>query len=91
MEKKKICTCSGGLRVVLMPVYYEHENNPSWRKSYTGTLAECESIFATLPDFIYATHEENTKARKWKAQEMLFLESIGKTEKANMIRAQYGF
>ena len=77
--------------LILIPVYYENETEPSWRTVYKGTKAECESIFDQYPDRMTATPEENKTARRWKYKEMEFLYSIGKNRKADRIKKQYNF
>ena len=74
---------------VMVPVYYEHETRPAWRKVYRGTRAECETVLKDYPESMKATPEENAQARKWKRAEADFLESIGRRQKADRIRRQY--
>lgn len=77
--------------VILIPVYYEHEDSPALRKVFTGTKLECENMFDSLPDHMRATHEENKRNREWKAKEYLLLMSTGRKKKAIEIKHQYGF
>lgn len=88
MDKKTIVKYCGSY-CVLLPVYYEFESSPAWRKYFIGTKKECENIIDGLPDFLKASSEENKKARENKIKEMLFLFEIGKTEKAKQIQKQY--
>lgn len=92
MESKKLVQyCNSNTYVVLVPVYYEHENIPAWRKVFKGNIEECKNIFDTFPDHMIASFEENKENRKWKMQEYLFLLSINKTKKAMEIKKQYNF
>lgn len=92
MEKKKI---SNYLSVenycILVPVYYEFEVEPAWRKVFTGDKKECENAFGNYPDFIKATSDENKENRKQKMQEYLFLLSINKKKEAEKIKLQFNF
>lgn len=88
MDKKTIVKYRGAY-CILIPVYYDFENSPSWRKYFTGTQEECKNIIDGLPDSLKASSEENKKARENKIKEMLFLFEIGKTEKAKQIQRQY--
>lgn len=76
---------------ILVPVFYDHEEKPSWRKYFVGTLEKCNELFPSAPDFLNATYEENRENREWKRKEYTFLLSIGKVQKAEKIRAQYCF
>ena len=73
----------------MVPVYYEHENKPAWRRVFTGSMPECQKQIELYPDFMRATYEENKKNRKQKTAEYLLLLSIGKKEKAESIKNQY--
>lgn len=75
--------------VIVVPVYYENEQDPAWRKVFIGTKQECEESFNSFPDSVNATIEENRQNREWKVQEYLLLVSLGKTKKANAIKKQY--
>ena len=76
---------------VLIPIYYEYEKEPAWRKVFTGSKEECEKQFSLFPDFLHATYEENKKNRANKKAEYLLLLSINKTKKAESIKKQYHF
>ena len=79
MKNKKIINyCNSNNYAIMIPVYYEHEKMPSWRKMFTGTLEECEKNFESCPDYIFASIEENKKNRKNKMNEYLLLMSINK-------------
>ena len=86
--KKHICSYRDSF-VVLVPVWYEGENTPSWRKYFIGTKEECKKALEATPDSLEATYEENAKSRYWKMQEILFKEKIGKHKEAGQIRKQY--
>lgn len=77
--------------VVLVPVYYEFEHGPAWKKVFVGTLEECEKEFCLYPDRMRASYEQNKKNRENKKAEYLFLLSIGKVAKAEAIQKQYHF
>ena len=92
MYKKEICHLERLQKYIIMvPVFYEHEEKPTWRTVYSGTRADCEKRFQDFPDRMKATEEENKENRQWKKQEMIFLESIGRKNCAEMIRKQYCF
>lgn len=74
---------------ILMPVFYEHETRPAWRKYFIGTRAECENVFNLAPDFLTATDAENTQTRKNKIKEYLFYMDRGNVKKAAAIKKQY--
>lgn len=75
--------------IILMPVYYEHENAPAWRKYFKGTKTECENILATAPEYLTATFEENKQNRHNKILEYNFLMDRGQMVKAAAIKKQY--
>lgn len=85
--KKHICSYRDSF-VVLVPVWYEGENTPSWRKYFIGTKEECKKALEATPDSLKATYEENAKSCYWKMQEMIFKEKIGKHEAASLIKKQ---
>ena len=90
MENKKIMSyCNKENYCILIPVYYEFENEPSWRKVFTGTKSECENAFKNYPEHLKATNEENRENRQNKIQEYLFLLSINKKKQAEQIKTQY--
>ena len=92
MEIKRITNyCSKENYCILIPVYYEYENAPSWRKVFTGTKNECEKAFKNYPEYLKATNDENRANRQNKMQEYLFLLSINKKKQAEQIRMQYNF
>ena len=92
MEIKRITNyCSKENYCILIPVYYECENNPSWRKVFTGTKNECEKAFKNYPEYLKATNDENRANRQNKMHEYLFLLSINKKKQAEQIRMQYNF
>lgn len=49
---------------IMIPIYYEYEDKPAWRRVFKGTKKECEKEFSTLPEYLNATHEENKKNRE---------------------------
>ena len=92
MQSKKITSyCSEKNYCILIPVYYECENVPSWRKVFTGSKSECENAFENYPEYLKATNEENRKHIQNKKQEYFFLLSINKKKQAEQIKAQYNF
>ena len=92
MEIKRITNyCSKENYCILIPVYYECENAPSWRKVFTGTKNECKKAFENYPEYLKATNDENRANRQNKMQEYLFLLSINKKKQAEQIKMQYNF
>ena len=92
MERKRITNyCSKENYCILIPVYYECENAPSWRKVFTGTKNECKKAFENYPEYLKATNDENRVNRQNKMQEYIFLLSINKKKQAEQIRMQYNF
>ena len=91
MAKKEIKKYLDSQYCVVVPVYYENEKSPAWRKMYVGSLEECEKEFDLYPDFLSATFEENAENRKNRRAEYLFLLSIGKKKQAEKIREQFDF
>ena len=92
MKTKKICNyLSKENYCILIPVYYEFEVAPAWRRVFVGSKEECKKAFSNYPDCLNASSEENTQNRKNKIQEYLFLLSIGKNAQAEKIKAQYNF
>ena len=92
MERKRITNyCSKENYCILIPVYYECENAPSWRKVYKRTKNECEKAFENYPEYLKATNDENRANRQNKMQEYLFLLSINKKNQAEQIKMQYNF
>lgn len=76
---------------VLVPVYYENEARPAWRKYFIGSKEEAREAFKAAPDYLNATPEENAQNRQWKIKEYLFLMDIGKKKEAAAIKEQYHF
>ena len=92
MERKRITNyCSKENYCILIPVYYEFEEKPAWRRVFIGSKEECEKAFSNYPDCLNASSEENAQNRKNKIQEYLFFLSIGKNAQAEKIKAQYNF
>ena len=89
--KKEISKYIDNQYIILIPVYYENEKAPAWRTVYKGTKKECKKKFSVFPDSLKATPEENKENRRNKLKELLFLESIGRKQKADQIRKQYNF
>ena len=88
---KTIVSYHDGAFCVLVPVWYDYEKKPAWRKIIVGTKKECDAAFAAAPDHIIASYEENKRARASKLQEMLFYRGRGDNKKADVIKAQYNF
>lgn len=92
MEKKKIFNyLSKETYCILVPVYYDFEEKPAWRRVFVGSKEECEKAFSNYPDFLNASIEENAQHMKSRMQEYLFLLSIGKNAQAEKIKAQCNF
>ena len=92
MENKKIMNyLNKETYCILVPVYYEFEDKPAWRKVFTGTKEECEKTFADYPDYMIANEEENKKNRENIFKEYMFLLSIKKYKEAEKIKTQYRF
>ena len=92
MEKKYITQyLNKETYCILVPIYYEFENKPAWRKIFVGTEKECKEDFVSYPDYMKASEEENKKNRNNKFQEYMFLLSIKKLTKAQKIKEQYRF
>lgn len=89
MKDKKYITKYENNYCVLVPVYYDHETRPAWRKHYTGTKKECENILATVPDYLNATPDENKTNRYYKRLEYNFYMDRGQVKKAAAIKKQY--
>ena len=90
MDKKQITTyLNNNTFCVLIPVFYEYETKPAWRKYFIGSKEEAQKAYQAAPDYLTATHEENHQNRQNKIKEVVFLESIGKAAKAKAIRKQY--
>lgn len=78
-----------GYYLIMVPVYYDFETLPAWRKYYKGTKKECENIFTSVPDFLRATPEENRRNRENARLEYLLLMNHGKTAHALKIKEKY--
>ena len=92
MDKKKIFNYfSKENYCILVPVYYDFEEKPAWRRVFVGSKEECKKAFSNYPDFLNASGEENAQMRKNRLQEYLFLLSIGKNAQAEKIKVQYNF
>ena len=88
-NKKIVSYLENNTFCVLVPVYYEYEDKPAWRKMLIGSLEECKKQFELYPDYMHATFEENKKHRENKRKEYLLFLSIGKTATAEKIKKQY--
>lgn len=93
MEKKEILKyLEDGIFCIMIPVYYECEEKPAWRKVCIGSKEYCESRFNDYPNFYNATAEENREMRECRFREYLFLKEIGKRKKDMLeIQKAYGF
>ena len=92
MKTKELCTYLNNYTFcVLVPVYYENEARPAWRKYFIGTKDEAREAYKAAPDYLNATPEENAKNRKNKMQEYIFLMDIGNKKEAEAIKEQYHF
>ena len=92
MKTKYICSyLEAGLYCVLIPVYYDNEPAPAWRKYFTGPLPECEEVLKAAPEYLNASPEENAKNRHYKRLEYLQLLEHGKKAEAAAIKAIYKF
>ncbi len=74
---------------VLIPVFYEYETRPAWRKYFIGTRAECENVFTGAPDQLKATAAENAENRHYKRLEYIYCMNRGDVKKAMNIKEQY--
>lgn len=91
METKRITTYLNNNFCVLVPVYYEHETAPAWRKYFIGNKEEAEAAFLAAPEYLKATAEENAINKHWRIQEYILLSDHRKTKEAAAIKAQYNF
>lgn len=90
MEKKYICIDnSRGDYLLLIPVFYDHETRPAWRKAARGSLEDVRKAYQAAPDQMKATAEENRTNRQYKRAEMLLLYDHGKKAAADAIKEQY--
>ena len=90
--KKKIVNYNGTSQYLIMiPVFYEFEEDPAWRKVFKGSKKECEKEFSSFPDTLKATPEENNQNRKNQLATAIFYESIGRKAAAKKIRERYHF
>lgn len=92
MEKTHIVrdTASGDF-MLLIPVYYDHETRPAWRKGTRGDLATVQKALEAAPESLKATAEENRINRHYKRAEMILLQERGRRKEAEAIRKQYNF
>lgn len=89
-ERKQILQYNNSSQYrIYIPVYYENETRPGWRRVFSGTKEECKKEFYSFPDYMKATQEENKRNRENKRKEYLFLLEIGKTAAAAAIKNQY--
>lgn len=92
MESKKIVKyCNTDNYCILIPVYYDHEKRPAWRKYYIGPESYAREYFEAAPDHLKATPNENEINRFYKRNEYISLLEHGKIKEANKIKKQYGF
>lgn len=91
MKKEIVNYNNTSTYLILVPVFYEHENKPAWRTVYKGTKKECEKEFSSFPDSLKATPEENNRNRKNQLATAIFYESIGRKAAAAQIRKRYNF
>jgi len=92
MEKKQLVNYLERAFCVLVPVYYDHETRPAWRKYHvTEDATEAREAYETAPDYLHATEDENRENRRYKRAEMFLLYDHGKRKEADAIRAQYQF
>ena len=91
-SKKKILQDGiGNNYVIMIPVFYEYEDRPAWRKVFTGSKEECEKEFSMLPDNLKATSEENKTNRETMIDLYKFFLSIHAYKDAEKIKKQYHF
>ena len=89
MEKEIVKYLDGGNYAIYVPVFYDYEEKPAWRKMFVGTETECKNKIDSFPDSIQATFEENTKNRESARKEYLLLLELGRKTKANEIKEKY--
>ena len=89
MNKHIVKYLDGGNYAIYVPVFYDYEEKPAWRKVFVGTEIECKNMIDTFPDSIQATPEENINNRRNAMQEYCLLMEVGKRTKANKIKEQY--
>ena len=89
MEKEIVKYLDSGKYAIYVPVFYDYEEKPAWRKMFVGTEKECKNNLDSFPDYMQATAEENANNRKNALQEYLLLMELGKKSKANQIKEQY--
>lgn len=77
--------------ILLIPVFYEHETRPAWRKGACGDLDTVKKALETAPESLKATAEENRLNCYYKRKEMIFLQERGRRKEAEAIRKQYQF
>lgn len=71
-ESKKITRVIASGYSILVPVYYENEDLPAWRKVYTGTYKECEELFLTIQIIITQPTKKTAKTDKTKYKNIFF-------------------
>lgn len=93
METKRLVTyLNDGMYCILVPVYYECEKKPAWRKCFIGSKEECEQKYDDYPEYIKATNDENKRHRENRFKEYLFLKERGTRKKEMLeIKEMYGF
>lgn len=90
--KKKIVNYNGTSEyLIIVPVFYEFEEAPAWRKVFKGSKKECEKEFSSFTDTLKATPEENNRNRKNQLKIAIFHESMGRKAVAKKIRERYHF
>lgn len=90
--KKEIVSYNNGYKyLIIIPVFYECENKPSWKTVYSGSFDDCKKAFSMFPDTLQATAEENAKNRYYMRLQADFYQSIGRYSVAQKIRKRYGF
>lgn len=74
---------------VSVPVYYEYEEKPTWKKVFEGTKEECEKELLLFPDNLKATYEENKKNKEIMIDLYNFFISIHAYNDAEKIKKRY--
>ena len=91
-EKSRITKyLNDGLYCVLVPVYYDNETRPAWKKHFIGTPEECKKALQAAPDYLNATPAENNEMRYYRRLEYIQLLKHGKTAEAAAINKLYHF
>lgn len=89
MKKEIVKYLNNGMYAIMLPVYYDYEENPAWRKVFVGTEIECKNRIDSFPDSIQATMEENKINRMNKVKEYQLMLELGKKKVAKEIKIQY--